>query len=85
MLGLECAKGLGWNVITLYMQEGGKRTLIIPPELAYGDRGAGGIIPPKVGHRCRVTTARLPRVELQCMYGQPGFIGRSKQAALDVP
>jgi FKBP-type peptidyl-prolyl cis-trans isomerase len=36
----------GWDVGVAGMKVGGMRTLIIPPEMGYGSRGAGGVIPP---------------------------------------
>ena len=45
---LQCGYVIpGWDEGVIGMKIGGTRKLTIPPQLGYGDRGAGGVIPPK--------------------------------------
>jgi len=63
----------GWDLGVAGMKEGEKRELTIAPELGYGDRGAGGLIPPGATLVFDVELVRVqstkPQVELPATPG----------------
>ncbi|MCB2101186.1 MAG: FKBP-type peptidyl-prolyl cis-trans isomerase [Rhodobacterales bacterium] len=49
----------GWDRGIVGMREGGTRELVIPPHLAYGPQGAGGVIPPNATLKFNVELVKV--------------------------
>jgi len=54
----------GWDEGVQGMKEGGSRTLVIPPQMGYGARGAGDVIPPNAKLVFEVKLLKVIRTEI---------------------
>ena len=50
-----------WTEGVQLMKPGGKARLTCPPAIAYGERGAGGVIPPKAPQQIEIEQLSVPR------------------------
>ena len=56
----------GWEEGMLGLQRGGRRLLIVPPQLAYGAKGAGNKVPPNATLIFDVELVRVRKLPLNC-------------------
>jgi FKBP-type peptidyl-prolyl cis-trans isomerase len=57
----------GWDQGMVGMKAGGQRQLVIPSDLAYGDRGAGDDIPPKATLKFDVNMIKIDRIPVKIL------------------